>query len=89
MAGEGGLPIPPAEMLADLPVCCASIFGDDRVIAVNFWAVEAAGDTAIQVRTPSSWPRPQCLPLHQPLDPLQATGDPSNSAELHIESFAK
>jgi hypothetical protein len=71
MAGEGGLPIP-AEMLADLPVYCASIFGDDRVIAVNFWAVEAAGDTAIQGPTPSSWPRPQCLRL--PLDLMQSTG---------------
>jgi hypothetical protein len=45
MAGEGGLPIP-TEMLADLPVCCAPIFGDDpvRVIAINFWAIESAGD---------------------------------------------
>jgi hypothetical protein len=76
-------------MLADLPVCCASIFGDDRVIAVNFWAVEAADDTAIQGPIPSSWPRPQCLRLHQTLDPMQAAGDPSDNAELPIESFAK
>jgi hypothetical protein len=34
----------PTEMLADLPLCCAPIFGDDRVIAINFWAVEASDD---------------------------------------------
>jgi hypothetical protein len=45
LAAENCVPIS-IEHLAELPVCCAPIFGDDpmKIVGINFWAVEASGD---------------------------------------------